>query len=807
MIDTNMNVIFTGSYTTEKTLYDSLIDGEHILYDKKGEYINLYAAFDIYYVHKNSVRELAFTKCEESDETPEKLFRLNLLKQAIGLLQPKSILDTGKEKEKESPCDFHIKYKEFYNSSKNKTIFESCSSIISIVKQGLFEYNTDGLIFTPCNTGVGSDIVGKAGPLHKITWEKSFKWKPVEFNTIDFLVSIKKDKNGKDEIHNIFQEGKNMNSIQNVVQYKTLVLRCGFDVNNHRFINPFEDVINENLPNQDVNNAERYKPVPFQPTNPYDPNACYCNVLLHNDGNGELYMKTEEGEIFEEDTIVEFKYDINLEGAWKWIPLRMRYDKTAKLKAGMKEYGNAYHVANDNWHSIHHPVTENMIISGDGIPEEHVDDDVYYSRISKDTSTQALRDFHNLYVKKKLIMGVSKRKDTIIDYAVGKAGDLSKWIRSNLSFVLGIDISRDNIQNTIDGACVRYLKSFKKNNSSEIPSAIFLQGNSGVNIRNGKAFMTEKEKMISRALFGNGPKDRKELKEGVYKNYGIGHDGFNISSCQFALHYFFENNTVFHSFLRNLAECTKIGGYFIGTCYDGKVVFDKLRNKNKNESISIMRNEHKMFEITKLYDETSFPDNEMSIGYMINVYQESINKTFAEYLVNFDYFIRMMENYGFVLVNKTDAEKMDLPNGSGLFSELYTHMENEIEQNPNRKYDYKSSNSMNSDEKWISFMNRYFVFHKIRNVDSEKIYNQFISKNGIHDEPEDIVDVFIKPVVEEENEKNKEDKDKEIVKIQKIRKLKTKIILDKFSPVEESPVVEKPEIVLGEIVKIKKQKK
>lgn len=811
MIDTNMNVIFTGSYTTEKTLYDSLIDGEHILYDKKGEYINLYAAFDIYYVHKNSVREFAFTKCEESDETPEKLFRLNLLKQAIGLLQPKSILDTGKgkekEKEKESPCDFHIKYKEFYNSSKNKTIFESCSSIISIVKQGLFEYNTDGLIFTPCNTGVGSDSVGKAGPLHKITWEKSFKWKPVEFNTIDFLVSIKKDKNGKDEIHNIFQEGKNMNSIQNVVQYKTLVLRCGFDVNNHRFINPFEDVISENLPNQDVNNAERYKPVPFQPTNPYDPNACYCNVLLHNDGNGELYMKTEEGETFEEDTIVEFKYDINLEGAWKWIPLRMRYDKTAKLKAGMKEYGNAYHVANDNWHSIHHPVTENMIISGDGIPEEPVDDDVYYSRISKDTSTQALRDFHNLYVKKKLIMGVSKRKDTLIDYAVGKAGDLSKWIRSNLSFVLGIDISRDNIQNTIDGACVRYLKSFKKNNSSEIPSAIFLQGNSGVNIRNGKAFMTEKEKMISRALFGNGPKDRKELKEGVYKNYGIGHDGFNISSCQFALHYFFENNTVFHSFLRNLAECTKIGGYFIGTCYDGKVVFDKLRNKNKNESISIMRNEHKMFEITKLYDETSFPDNEMSIGYMINVYQESINKTFAEYLVNFDYFIRMMENYGFVLVNKTDAEKMDLPNGSGLFSELYTHMENEIEQTPNRKYDYKSSNSMNSDEKWISFMNRYFVFHKIRNVDSEKIYNQFISKNGIHDEPEDIVDVFIKPVVEEENEKNKEDKDKEIVKIQKIRKLKTKIILDKFSPVEESPVVEKPEIVLGEIVKIKKQKK
>ena len=36
----------------------------------------------------------------------------------------------------------------------------------------------------------------------------------------------------------------------------------------------------------------------------------------------------------------------------------------------------------------------------------------------------------------------------------------------------------------------------------------------------------------------------------------------------------------------------------------------------------------------------------MSLGYAIGVYQESINKTFKEYLVNFNYFVRMMENYG-----------------------------------------------------------------------------------------------------------------------------------------------------------------
>ena len=60
MIDTNMNVQFTGAKTTEKTLFNSILDGEHILHDKSGRFINLYAAFDIYFINKKDVRELPF---------------------------------------------------------------------------------------------------------------------------------------------------------------------------------------------------------------------------------------------------------------------------------------------------------------------------------------------------------------------------------------------------------------------------------------------------------------------------------------------------------------------------------------------------------------------------------------------------------------------------------------------------------------------------------------------------------------------------------------------------------------------------
>ena len=64
-------------------------------------------------------------------------------------------------------------------------------------------------------------------------------------------------------------------------------------------------------------------------------------------------------------------------------------------------------------------------------------------------------------MKKILIQSVSKRGNTLIDFACGKAGDLPKWIASNLSFVMGIDISKDNIENRLNGACARYL-NYKK---------------------------------------------------------------------------------------------------------------------------------------------------------------------------------------------------------------------------------------------------------------------------------------------------------------------------------------------------------
>ena len=715
LIDTNMKVQFTGCVSG--ILENVILDGEHILHDKYGKFINLYAAFDIYILDGKDKRMLPFISLKP--DMIKANFRLSLLDAVIKNIGLKSVV------KKDTDLPLKIVCKTFYTESERQNIFQGCKTILQKINDGLFEYNTDGLIFTPMDKGVGFDSDSDKVKNTKVTWIHSFKWKPPEFNTIDFLVSIKKGPNGEDVISNLFKSGVDMSTNEQLDQYKTLLLRVGFDPKKHGYLNPCEDIYQDNLPSYgNVDDEDGYKPVRFYPTNPYDPEASICNIIMRHDSNGNKKIMTEEDEIIEDNMIVEFKYIETNDKLWRWVPLRIRYEKTAELRMGMKNYGNAYHVANDNWHSIHYPVTKDMISTGENIPNELGDDDVYYNKTTNVSKTRGLRDFHNLFVKKLLIMRVSKSGDSLIDYAVGKGGDIPKWISANLSFVFGIDISRDNIENKLDGVCARYLNYRKK--FKIMPAGLFVNGNSSVNIRNTDAIYTDKGKQITKAIFGEGSKDEKILGKGVYKQYGKSKDGFDISSIQFALHYMFENNLTLQNFLRNISECTKVGGYFIATSYDGETIFRALSNKSVGESIIINQDETKIWEVKKMYDNVTFDDDVSSLGYAIDVYQETINKVFREYLVNFNYLTRLMENYGFIQITDVEAKELGVPSSSGMFNELYNVMEQEISRNKGKSNDYGLADKMTSGEKRISFLNRYFIYKKIRNVNAEAVANSLL---------------------------------------------------------------------------------
>ena len=831
MISSNLKVMFTGSHTKEKNCWDSILDGEFIMHGKQKQKTTMlftFAAFDIYYFGGMGdkfahVRHLPFSTNDES--ALEDKFRLRLLQKfhLMCKLEPVNENQT---------CQFKIRCKHFEQYIEDKqSITEACSSVWSKT----YDYEIDGLIFTPMNDGVGGSKPNEAFELNgrKFNWIHSFKWKPPHYNTIDFLVNVQKDKDGQDLIRYIAHSGDNI--MKTMIPYKTLILNVGFDKKKHKHMNVFHDVLYDNddyftkLDGGDENTSG-YEAMPFVPTTPYDPEAYLCYIELEPDDSEKLRMKTlEGGQVFHEDMIVEFQYakdDDKKDGPWKWVPLRVRQDKTQSLREGQKSMNN-YTTADSNWRSIHFPVTEKMITGKETIPYVEVNDAIYYNLTEKTNSTTiGLRDFHNIYVKRKLINGVSSflhdkmhiADVMLIDFSVGKGGDLAKWAHSKIRFVLGIDIHGDNITNSEDGACVRYLRWRHKNKNHPL-RALFMEGNSSLNIRTqGTAFHTLKDKEIVQSVFGNGKNNNN--KNYVFK-HGIAADGFHISSCQFSLHYFFENTKTLHSFLQNISECTRLHGYFIGTCFDGKKIFEFLyKRKNgvlilRDESIRIDKNGRKMFEITKKYDSKieEFKPDETSVGLSITVYQESIDKVFTEYLVHFEYFIKLMEDYGFVLILKDEAKSMGLNEGSGLFNQMFASMKQDIHLDPDLSREYRTAPNMTFDEKTVSFLNRYFVFKKMRNLsqpnlalmretilESEQsaldMMNNEVTDNKVTDNVNEVKDNEVKDKnVVNEVKDTVNDKDNEKGPKKQRRKLKnTNILLseENYSPIKL--VLETPEL-------------
>ena len=147
---------------------------------------------------------------------------------------------------------------------------------------------------------------------------------------------------------------------------------------------------------------------------------------------------------------------------------------------------------------------------------------------------------------------------------------------------------------------------------------------------------------------------------------------FDIISCQFSFHYYFENIEMLNSYLTNISENCKKGGYFIGTCYDGTKIFNMLRDSGDQEFKDL--NDSLIYSIEKKYDISDFrfnPENlDNMFGQKIDVYMESIGQVITEYLVNFEFLKQYMEQNGFKLMSPTVKNKY-----SNIFRQDYiTHI-------------------------------------------------------------------------------------------------------------------------------------
>jgi hypothetical protein len=697
-----VNDVFTIKIITSK-------NGNYTI-SKDDRPINHYLIFDIYnYKGGEDVSKLPFVTYKDGVIDNGAKSRYNALQEWYAKwmdgveIVAKGLTETTK---------LIVSLKRFeFATANNNTIFKACNNLLD----GSRIYNTDGLILTS-NTEPLPDKPGGR-------FDYQFKWKPAKDSTIDFLNNFEKDT----ALHTLDRVTTTIHpSSDTTIQYKTMRLFVGSD-KDPAYENPRSTLLLQQPIPKKKGEGGKYKPILFNPMDFPDTMANSCNVAIETDPEtGEDYVITEDTkEPIQDRSIVEMRFDMSREPGWRWVPVRIRHDKTERLQRAAQKPGptnysrtlNSEAVANDVWASIHNPVTEYMIRTGAEEPSEEEaktlirlsESDVakkYYERKAPKENIAIVRgmlDFHNKYIKndillKKVMAGGNKN---VLDLACGKGGDLYKWLFNKARYVVGIDTAGDNITDPSNGAYARYLEAIVEFGLNRVPKMAFVIGNSSKDIVNGEAGATPEERDIMRSIFG------KYEPEGPIPKYienvmaGSFRAGADVATCMFALHYFFENKDTLDGFLKNLSETVKIGGYFIGACFDGSRVFNLLKTVDKGRSKVGKEGDVPIWTLTKDYDVSDLTNDDESIGLGVDVEFISIGAPHKEYLVHFELLKKKLETIGFDLLDEKELKEIGLKNSTNTFDASYT-----MAESAGKKY------IMPDSVKQFSFLNRWFIFKR-----------------------------------------------------------------------------------------------
>ena len=705
LIDSGPNIYETGLEV--EACANSLVDGEWITKNSANEAIHQYLIFDIYFAPgSRDVHGLPFyvegtpTAAQRYNEMRawEKAWNAAPGPKEVVALTPKTKLLVSTKK---------------FLFARAGEIFGQAAKILDTPRI----YETDGLIFTKNSTPLPENPQGD--------FMEQMKWKPPHDNTIDFLVVTEKLADTTvDAIHNGFHptSGKE-------IRYKVLRLHVGFRGNPGKLkVDPREIVLQVQPLKPELGpGANVYRPVLFQPEDFPDDKANVCYVEVKTDvETGDEYAYCENSnEPITDKSIVEISYDASRPAGWRWVPKLVRKDKTERLMKG--ELGrtlNSNQTAQSIWNSIHEPVTLSMVRTGAEQPnmtevvavssierERAAITQKYADRTASEQDMNRvgpLRDFHNKFIKETLLYnGVMKKGGLgLIDLGMGLAQDIQKWRRVNAGAVLGIDVAGDSINNPNHGAYQRLYSTMLRNGRDKVLPMVFAVGDASKNMRSGEAGATVDDKVILQAVLG------RTAPEGVVPPYVRDEMsnrfkmGADIISCMFATHYFFESAQKFGGFLQNIADNLKIGGFFIGCCFDGERTFDFLRGRDARVG---EEGGATLWKITKRYEADEIPAGDDAFGMPIDVEFISIGMPHREYLVPFRLLEEKLATIGLELCSKEELETLGLAKSTELFEDSH-----KAAAAKGRKFPMTPAVAQ------FSFLNRWFVFRRKNEVGEVK---------------------------------------------------------------------------------------
>lgn len=505
------------------------------------------------------------------------------------------------------------------------------------VLKAQYKYETDGVIYMPTGS---AKVIG--------TWDECYKWKPPNQNTIDFIVTYVKDSNNNRL--EMYERGEKQYILNAFVGSTPVSPKSYFQ-----------------------SKGKKYIAIPFVT----DAGKTHFIKIKSN-------QKCDNGDVIEDNYVVECYYNTDDD---HWVPYRVRFDKTWDAILNKTITGNNIKSALNIWSSIVYPIDINDL-SSPSIIQNDVGDifrTKYYERKGNRNkmNMSTMNRLHNQVVKNDFTFRMLKNAGckSLMDIACGKGGDLHKWLENNFETVLGIDVVEDNIINPIDGA----YKRLSESKVTRRHKYVFVPSDSSI------PFGTKAQLRIIndpytidlvRCLWGSKLKPPKELQ---YLQ-GLGKSKFDVVSCQFAIHYFFENDEKIEAVLSNVRNNLKKGGFFVGTCFDGDTVLDLLKLNNGFVKANIQ--DKTIWSI----DANGAILERDSMGQKVSVFVESINKTHDEYLVPFSILREKMKKYGLRELNENELRELHLERSSYMFEDIL------------------KENTMSLIERQFSHLNRWFIF-------------------------------------------------------------------------------------------------
>ena len=520
----------------------------------------------------------------------------------------------------------------------------------------LQDFTVSGLLFKP---------IDKEYPDRYGNWYEYFKWNFPENRRIDFLV--KYEKNGKEDKISPFQlpsKGKDLEG--KIIQYKSLNLYVGGirDVGSKKLITPVNFLPRNTDPETEINIAN----IPLSKSG---------EVIAHN-------PFTNHSEIIEDNSVVEFVYQRiygEYTNLFKWTPVQVNHVKTRMVRDGKISALISENYSNHMWNALTNSISELNLREGN-VPEEDISQMYYAVNNSLRLKKYPFQVFHNRVVKDKLIMSVCpaiikksrNMEGSLLDLASGSGGDTLKWKLGKLKNVVGIEI----VETSVETARELYRKT-----KGVKPNITYIWGNSG------KLIFPDFDVALNQY-------NKNLIQKTILSKYQ-----FDVVSMQFAIHYLFEDEVILRTFLQNVTDNLKIGGYFIGTSMDGKRVFDLLKGMKK--PAEGMVGDDLLWKIEKKYSIKTFDESKPMLGHKIEVFVSTIGIAHEEFLVNYKFLEKICKEYGLELVSRKG------------FGTIY---EDEI----NGKYS-SDMKMMADSEKTFSFLHNEFKFIKKKDA-SDAVYKK-----------------------------------------------------------------------------------